>query len=70
MVTELRVMTAKGTVVETVDTAAYQRTKNQQFPAGTLTNSRCDLDYASATVKNPDPVLSVRTPRREGKTVT
>lgn len=36
MVTELRVMTAKGTVVETVDTAAYQRTKNQQFPAGDL----------------------------------
>lgn len=31
MVTELQVVDATGTVVETVDTAAYQRKKNPQF---------------------------------------
>lgn len=31
MVTELRVVDSTGTVVETVDTAAYQRKKNPQF---------------------------------------
>ena len=31
MVTELRVVTATGSVLETVDTAAYQRKKNPQF---------------------------------------
>ena len=36
MVTELRVVDAAGTVVETVDTAAYQRKKNPQFLASDL----------------------------------
>ena len=31
MVTDLRVVTADGSVLETVDTAAYQRKKNPQF---------------------------------------
>ncbi|MCQ4618276.1 proline racemase [Corynebacterium sp. CCUG 59401] len=34
MVTELHVVTTDGSVIETVDTAAYQRKKNPQFPAG------------------------------------
>lgn len=32
MVTELRVVDATGSMIETVDTAAYQRKKNPQFP--------------------------------------
>lgn len=36
MVTELRVVSADGAILETVDTAAYQRKKNPQFPAGEL----------------------------------
>lgn len=36
MVTELRVVADDGVILETVDTAAYKRKKDPQFPAGEL----------------------------------